>query len=117
MGMAAAGNQDYAQTLGGIMAGLVPTREGLSADVMLKSLAHGPDFWMRAFDIKPQTFLTDVMSAGLRFASWQARALQDSINDLAWSRAWLGEVQGKWAKVLRAQARASGPSNMTGGKP
>jgi geranylgeranyl reductase family protein len=104
MGMTAAGDPDYARTVGGIMAGLVPARDGLSPNVLLKSLVHGPSFWMRAFDITPERWLTDLMSGGLRLVSWQAKVLRDSLDDYEWSKAWLLEVQAKWLEVLRASA-------------
>ena len=44
--LTASQDRGYAQKVGGILAGLVPCRAGLSADVVLKSLLHGPQFWL-----------------------------------------------------------------------
>jgi hypothetical protein len=101
MGMTAAGDQDYARRLGGILAGLVPAGEGFSPDVFLKSFLHGPSFWMNVFDVTPQHLLTDLLSGGARLVRWQVGVLRASIDDYEWSRDWLLEVQGKWLDILR----------------
>jgi geranylgeranyl reductase family protein len=100
MGMTATTDADYADTLGGIMAGLVPTRAGLSLDVMLKSLAHGPRFWMDVLGVT-----SDRPWEGFaRLLGSTAQMLQDSFDDFEWSRSWALEVQGKWLEVLRRRA-------------
>jgi len=82
------------------MAGLVPTREGLSLDVLLKSLAHGPRFWMDVLG-----FTSDRPWDGFaRLLGSTAQMLRDSFDDFEWSRSWLLEVQGKWLEVLRTRA-------------
>ena len=100
MGMTATADADYANILGGIMAGLVPAREGLSFDVLVKSLEHGPRFWMDALG-----FTSDrPWDAFARLLGSTAQMLRDSIDDFEWSRNWLLEVQGKWLEVLRTRA-------------
>jgi geranylgeranyl reductase family protein len=103
MGISAVHDPDYAGRLGGILAGLVPTREGLSPDVLLKSLARGPTFWMSVFDLTPQSSLTDLVLGGMRLANWQLKVLRDSIEDFDWSRDWFLEVQSKWLNVMRTR--------------
>lgn len=101
MGMTANHDEGYALTLGGIMAGLVPARQGLSAEIVLKSLVHGPEFWLRAFEIRPEHTLSDLMAAGIRVGGWQARMLQGLVAEPRWHRDWLLELQGKGLEIAR----------------
>jgi flavin-dependent dehydrogenase len=113
MGMTARGDQDYALKTGGILAGLVPNRDGFSADIVGKSLVHGPAFWMEAFDISSHRLAPDALAAGLRLAAWAAGVAQSGLEDAAWCRDWADEVGAKQREVFRllvtAQLRAPQP--------
>jgi hypothetical protein len=101
MGMTAGGDADYARTLGGIMAGLLPARDGLSADVLLRSVLHGPQFWMQTLGAGAGGSWAQLVASGLRAARWQAEVVRDSLDDLEWTAAWLAEVRQKWLGVVQ----------------
>jgi geranylgeranyl reductase family protein len=107
MGMTAGGDADYARTLGGIMAGLLPARDALSVDVLLRSMLHGPDFWLRALGMGAGGSWAELVAGGLRFARWPAEVVRDSMDDLEWTTAWLAEVRQKWLAVARDVALPS----------
>lgn len=98
MAMTSAEDEDYALTLGGIMAGLVPAREGLRPEVVLKSLLHGPGFWfeaMSAADGEPAT-------AGGYVAQIPSALFRTAVSDPAWSGRWALEILSKQVKLARA---------------
>ena len=72
IGMTASRDRDYARKLGGILAGLVPSRDGLSADVFVKSLMHGPTFWIEAFRASPASFPTEILRRGADLVSFES---------------------------------------------
>jgi flavin-dependent dehydrogenase len=84
MAMTASRDENYMLTLGGIMAGLVPAREGLSPGIIAKSLLHTPGFWMDVWDIRRERPLTDLASGMVSLAAWQARSLRTLTRDPAW---------------------------------
>ncbi len=97
MAMTAAEDEDYALTLGGIMAGLVPAREGLSPRIILKSLRHGPGFWRSAWDIVGQQSDT-----GGAYAAQLPAALMRTAADPAWSVRWASELLAKECRLVAA---------------
>jgi dihydroflavonol-4-reductase len=62
---------------------------------------HGPEFWLRAFEIRPEHALSDLMAAGIRVGGWQARMLQGVVAEPRWHRDWLLELQRKGLDVAR----------------
>ncbi|MCU0734210.1 MAG: geranylgeranyl reductase family protein, partial [Methylotetracoccus sp.] len=117
MALTAATDQDYALTLGGIMAGLVPAREGLSARILLKSLLHGPGFWMEAFGVPkdpPLASIAAMTAGGARLAEGQAELWRGVAADPAWSTRWMLELLGKEFRLARAlQPRLGGATRNT----
>ncbi len=109
MSRTALDDEQYALKTGGILAGLVPNREGLSPDVVLKSIFHGPEFWLRLFEISPQRLLPDLVNRLLDAASWQSTALQHVLNDVEWSANWWREIDQKQRQVFRTTWGGLGP--------
>jgi hypothetical protein len=105
MGMTAARDPQYALKTGGILAGLVPNREGFSPDVVLKSLAHGPAFWMEATNVSAKNLPLDIFRRGTDLLRWELDVARAVLSDPDWFRDWAVEIGTKQAKVLRTLSR------------
>jgi len=105
MGMTALRDENYALKIGGIMAGLVPNRDGFSPEVVIKSLLHGPSFWMEAFQIGTQYTLLDTFSRGMDWVNWELGVARGLINDFEWFQAWASEVNQKQRELLKILAK------------
>ncbi len=101
MSLTAMQDSDYALRTGGILAGLIPNREGLSPDIIFKTLVHGPDFWRRALEIPSSATPSDLMRKGISLLEWNTTALRQAIDDQQWYSQWLREVGLKQFEVLR----------------
>jgi len=101
MGMTAMRDSDYALKAGGILAGLVPNRQGLSPDIVLKSIVHGPAFWMEAADISAGNLPQDLVKRGADLLRWEIGLARAVVTDPDWFRDWAVEIGTKQIKVLR----------------
>lgn len=101
MGMTALRDKNYALKIGGIMAGLIPNREGFSPDLFIKSLLHTPPFWMEAFDIRTGHLLFDTFSRGIEWFTWELGVGRDLLNDLDWFKGWASEVSQKQRELVK----------------
>jgi geranylgeranyl reductase family protein len=101
MAMTALQNRDYALRTGGILAGLIPNREGLAPDIVLKSLLHGPGFWRRVFELEAQPPISDLARRSASLLRWQSEVLDHASKDPEWFIGWLAEIGGKQATLLR----------------
>lgn len=110
MGMTAARDPEYGLKAGGILAGLVPNREGFSPDIIWKSIAHGPAFWMEASNISTGTFAVDILRRGADVIRWELDVAKAIASDSDWFRDWVIEVGTKQAKVFQTLSGA-GASN------
>ena len=102
--MTALRDENYALKIGGIMAGLVPNREGFSSDIVLKSLLHGPSFWMEAFNIGTHNTLFDTFSRGMDWINWELGVARGLMNDFEWFQAWAFEVNQKQRDLVKILA-------------
>ncbi len=105
IGMTALHDKDYAHKIGGIMAGLVPNREGFSPDILIKSLLHSPPFWIEAFDIGRRNTLLNTLRSGIHGFNWGIGVTWDLLNDFDWFQSWASEVNQKQfdlIKILRS---------------
>jgi len=101
MGMTAARDSDYALKTGGILAGLVPNRQGFAPDVILKSMLHGPGFWMEAADLSSGNLPRDVLQRSADLWQWQLDVAGSLISDADWYRNWTVEILTKQSRVFR----------------
>jgi menaquinone-9 beta-reductase len=101
MGMTALHDESYAHKIGGIMAGLIPNREGFSLDVVIKSLLHAPPFWMEAFDIGTRHTFIDTFTRGIEWFEWELGVARAVLNDFDWFRAWTLEVNQKQLELFK----------------
>ena len=101
MGMTALRDESYAHKIGGIMAGLIPNRDGFSLDVVMKSLLHAPPFWMEAFNIGTRHTLFDTFTRGIEWFDWELGVARAVLNDFDWFRAWALEVNQKQLELLK----------------
>jgi menaquinone-9 beta-reductase len=106
MGMTALRDENYAHIIGGIMAGLVPNREGFSPDILFKSLVHAPSFWMEAFDIGKRHTLLDSLIRGIQGFTWELGVARDLFNDFDWFKSWASEVNQKQFELFRILGNA-----------
>ncbi len=106
--LTASQDRSYAQKVGGILAGLVPCRAGLSADVVLKSLLHGPQFWLETLALSVGE------AAGEAHAdpnpAGGAIAARSPAEELRWFRDWAAEVAAKQLDVAGRLLKRGSPS-------
>ncbi len=100
--MTAARDPDYAAKTGGVLAGLVPNREALAGDVILKSVMHGPAFWVEAFGLARERLPDALVHRSIRLVQWEAGAASSMLADFDWFRDWAIEIGDKHLKVLDA---------------
>jgi geranylgeranyl reductase family protein len=110
MGMTAVRDSDYATKTGGILAGLVPNREGFSPDVILKSMLHGPSFWMEAASVSADELPQDLLRRSADLWRWQLDVATSMVSDASWYRDWTIEILTKQSRVFRTLVGYS-PSN------
>jgi menaquinone-9 beta-reductase len=99
IGMTAARDREYASTLGGILAGLVPCRDGLSIEVLLKSVLHGPDFWIDAFGGSGGTSVLDLFRRGPDLLVENSKLALKATAELDWIAGWASEIAAKQLRV------------------
>ena len=83
-------DRDFAATCGGIMAGVVPSHQGLSFGLAVRAAIHRPDFWLRHQAELRQAW-TALLTAGAQRDSGADRAAE--------TMDWLREVTTKSATV------------------
>ncbi len=109
MSLTARSDARYASVTGGILGGVVPAREGVTPEMFVRALAHGPDFWRRVLRAEAPRGLSDWLRDGANLMRWQASVGQAIIKDVAWYRAWVREVESKQRRVgMQALSRALG---------
>ncbi len=101
MGMTAHRDENYAHKVGGIMAGLIPNREGFSPEVFIKSFLHGPPFWLEAFGIRTQHTFFDTLTRGIEWFNWELGVGRDLLNDFDWFKGWAFEVNQKQRDLVK----------------
>jgi hypothetical protein len=110
MGMTAERDSDYATKTGGILAGLVPNREGFSPDIILKSMLHGPSFWMQAASLSADEMPKGLLRRSADLWRWQLDVATSIVSDPNWYRDWTIEILTKQTRVFRNLVGYS-PSN------
>jgi geranylgeranyl reductase family protein len=106
-------DQKYAAIAAGVYTGVLPLREVLSLDFVMRPLLNGPRFWMDTLDVSSERPLADLMrqarkSLDQSMAAWRG-LLSDSESSLAW---WL-ELQEKQLRLLELMARQGTRSSAT----
>ncbi len=96
-------DKDYALKIGGILAGLVPGRVGLSPDILVKSFMHGPAFWLRAFNAPQDASFPDLLRHFGELVGQDLGRLQST--DIGWLGEWATEIAGKQLRVFQALVR------------
>jgi geranylgeranyl reductase family protein len=113
LAMTAARDREFAAKAGGVLAGLVPNREALSRDVMLKSVMHGPAFWMEAFGMTRADLPLDALRKATQLARWEGNLASSIVADFNWFSDWAAELGAKQLDVLAALARRGRPVDET----
>jgi geranylgeranyl reductase family protein len=101
-------DEDYALKTGGILAGLVPNREGFSPEIVAKTLFHSPQFWMDVFDVRGEHLLLDAAIRTVELSRWESEAALHLLADFEWFRAWLDEIDRKQRELILTPGRSSG---------
>ena len=101
MGMTAIRDENYAHKIGGIMAGLIPNREGFSPEIFMKSFLHGPPFWLEAFGIRTEHTFFDSITRGIEWFSWELGVGRDLVNDFDWFKGWASEINQKQQDLMK----------------
>jgi menaquinone-9 beta-reductase len=100
MALTASQDRDYALKLGGILAGLVSGREGFSVEVFLKSVMHGPAFWLKALNLSPSNLPGDLLRGLAEFLNYETRDLASIPTEARWLGDWATEIARKQIKVF-----------------
>lgn len=98
MSLTARDDPRYAAVTGGILGGVLPAREGVTPEMFLRAMVHGPAFWREALGLGKKGGLTGWLSGGalLRLQISLAKAL---VEDGAWIAEWAREVGKKQEQV------------------
>jgi geranylgeranyl reductase family protein len=99
IGMTASRDREYARTVGGILAGLVPCRDALSVDVVLKSLVHGPDFWIEALGRPGASSARDLFRRGPELFMENSKLALKAATEVDWIAGWASEIAAKQLKI------------------
>jgi geranylgeranyl reductase family protein len=97
---------DCATRLGGVFTGAVGARAGLAPDILLKSVLHGPRFWLELLGIERGASPTTAAARLLERAAQDLGALAAMAGDSQWSNAWSRELMTKQLEVLGELRRA-----------
>jgi geranylgeranyl reductase family protein len=108
--MSLTANEDpkYAAVTGGILGGVVPARNGVTPEMFLRAMVHGPDFWMRALQLDP-TSPVQWLRRGADALRFQVDLTKAILSDGPWFRAWAKEVENKQRKVAVRTVKGSLP--------
>jgi geranylgeranyl reductase family protein len=101
-------DRDFAKTCGGIMAGVVPSHQGLSFGLAVRAAIHHPDFWLRHQAELRQAW-TALLTAGSRRG--------DGVDGSEETTEWLREVMAKSATVSEGLTATYGVPWVTGPRP
>lgn len=103
--LTAARDRDYALKVGGILAGLVPGRVGLSPEILMKSFMHGPAFWLQAFSPSQGASFVDLFRHAAELGGRDTGLLEST--EIGWLGDWVAEIAWKQLRVFQALARGS----------
>jgi geranylgeranyl reductase family protein len=90
----------YANTCGGILAGVVPAHHSLSPIIMTKTLLHGSGFWERQLEMTSDGGLKDIVNSGLLAGSTLLDILSEMAQEPAHTASWSLRVAGKGLGLL-----------------
>jgi geranylgeranyl reductase family protein len=99
MSLTASTDPRYAEVTGGILGGVVPAREGITPEMFVRSLAHGPAFWRQVLRVETPTNWSDWLAAGAELVRRQSTLGRAIVADGPWFRDWLREVEAKQRRV------------------
>jgi len=99
MSLAAQEDERYARVTGGILGGVVPARAGITPEMFVRALVHGPGFWRRALGLPERARASDWLSSGASLVRFQATVARALMEDGPWFREWAGEVLAKQKKL------------------
>ncbi|MEZ4298152.1 MAG: geranylgeranyl reductase family protein [Polyangiaceae bacterium] len=97
MSLTAREDPEYARITGGILGGVVRAREGVTPEMFVRALVHGPSFWREALGLTGG--LADWLSRGKALLDFQATLARAVADDGPWLREWAREVQQKHARL------------------
>lgn len=102
----AATDRDFADRCGGVLAGVVPSHQGLSSELAVKTLFQPPDFWLRNHREVGQA-MAAVLTAGGRPAP-VAGAARDRVGESEYALRWALDV------IMKTWGVSDGLSKMYG---
>jgi geranylgeranyl reductase family protein len=105
--MTALQDREYAMKAFGILSGLVSAREGLTPEVLFKSLIHDPTFWVEALSLDKNNLVYDLLAKSLNLLAWEGRVATAIWQDRHWFGDWVQEVLSKQHEVLRLLTTAA----------
>lgn len=95
-------NPDYAWKMGGIIAGTIPTREGLEPEVVLRPFLQMIRESTNSFTA-PYVQLPQLLGRAIEFGMWEVSTLAKLANDSDWFMNWCNEVAEKQRLVVANQ--------------
>jgi menaquinone-9 beta-reductase len=99
MALTASSDERYARVAGGILGGVVPAREGATAEIFIRSIAHRPAFWRQVLRFDTPGSWSDWLTGGADLVRWQSALGRAMLDDGPWLRDWWREVEDKQRRV------------------
>lgn len=105
MSLTARDDPRYAAVTGGILAGVVPAREGITPEMFVRAVVHRPDFWREVLRLEDTLTAHTLARRGGSWLRWQRDIWNSFTGRDPWARAWLREVLAKQARLLPGSRR------------
>ncbi|WP_437604581.1 geranylgeranyl reductase family protein [Sorangium sp. So ce834] len=105
MSLTAQKDARYAQVTGGILGGVIAAREGITPEMFVRTLAHGPGFWREALGASAPGGASGWLAGGAALLGFQASLARAIREDGAWLYGWAREVHAKQKKLGLAALR------------
>ena len=100
IGARASFDQHYAAICAGILSGVVPTHRAISADIVVKTMMHGPQFWQRNLPVSFEDGLRGLITSGLLTTGSGVNAITEMAEHPAQTLDWGFDVAAKGFGVL-----------------
>lgn len=101
-------DRHYAMVTGGILGGVVPARQGMTPEMFVRALAHGPGFWRDVLGTEGRASWRGVLDDGIALLRWQSSITRSLVSNDPWFREWLREILAKQGRVMLGRARIDG---------
>jgi geranylgeranyl reductase family protein len=100
IGQRASYDEPYATVCAGILSGVVPTHRAISADIVVKTMMHGPRFWKQNLPLTFEDGVRGLLTSGLLTTSGGIDAVREMVENPIHTLDWGFDVAAKGLGVL-----------------